>query len=59
MTANDYAVRAIFIRHGESTGNAGLPAHDLATIKLTERGQEQARRGELDRVPLVHRDVAL
>lgn len=36
-------MRAIFIRHGESTGNAGLPCHDLATIALTERGQEQAR----------------
>jgi len=36
-------MRAIFIRHGESTGNAGVPCHDLATISLTERGQEQAR----------------
>jgi phosphohistidine phosphatase SixA len=36
-------VRAIFIRHGESTGNAGVPCHDLATIELTERGHEQAR----------------
>ncbi|MGJ3650040.1 phosphoglycerate mutase family protein (plasmid) [Sphingomonas sp. GlSt437] len=36
-------MRAIFIRHGESTGNAGVPCHDLATIELTERGQEQAR----------------
>ena len=35
-------MRAIFIRHGESTGNAGIPCHDLATIELTERGQEQA-----------------
>src|SRR3546814_15285293 len=23
------AMRAIFIRHGESTGNAGVPCHDL------------------------------
>ena len=36
-------MRAIFIRHGESTGNAGIPCHDLATIELTERGHEQAR----------------
>ena len=36
-------MRAIFIRHGESTGNAGVPCHDLATIELTKRGQEQAR----------------
>ena len=36
-------MKAIFIRHGESTGNAGVPCHDLATIELTELGQEQAR----------------
>src|SRR3546814_4094184 len=36
-------MRAIFIRHGESTGNAGVPCHDLAAIELTERGHEQAR----------------
>src|SRR3546814_20091012 len=36
-------MRAIFIRHGENTGNAGVPCHDLATIALTERGHEQAR----------------
>jgi hypothetical protein len=36
-------MRAIFIRHGRSTGNAGVPCHDLATIELTERGHEQAR----------------
>jgi len=36
-------MRAIFIRHGESTGDAGVPYHDLATIELTERGHEQAR----------------
>lgn len=36
-------MRAIFIRHGESTGNAGVSCHDLATIGLTERGREQAR----------------
>lgn len=36
-------MRAIFIRHGESTGNAGMPCTDLAMIELTKRGQEQAR----------------
>lgn len=36
-------MRAIFIRPGESTGNAGVPCHDLATIALTERDHEQAR----------------
>ena len=36
-------VRAIFIRHGQSTGNAGIPCHDLASLELTELGWEQAR----------------
>src|SRR3546814_12482428 len=36
-------MRAIFIRHGENTGNAGVPCHDLGAIELTELGQEQAR----------------
>jgi probable phosphoglycerate mutase len=31
-------MRVIFIRHGESTGNAGVPCHDLGAIELTERG---------------------
>src|SRR3546814_11455362 len=30
-------MKAIFIRHGESTGNAGMPCHDLATIEATNR----------------------
>lgn len=34
----------IFIRHGESTGNAGLPTDDLTRIALTDKGHEQARR---------------
>ena len=34
---------AIFVRHGQSTGNAGIPCHDLAEIELTELGQQQAR----------------
>ena len=36
-------MRAIFVRHGESTGNAGIPCHDLAKLELTEKGREQAR----------------
>lgn len=36
-------MRAIFVRHGESTGNAGVPCHDLAKLELTEKGREQAR----------------
>ncbi len=35
-------MRAVFIRHGQSTGNAGVPCHDLGAIELTELGQEQA-----------------
>ncbi|MGC5799010.1 histidine phosphatase family protein [Sphingomonas sp. NFX23] len=33
---------AIFVRHGQSTGNAGIPCHDLADIELTELGRQQA-----------------
>lgn len=36
-------MRAVFIRHGQSTGNAGIPCHDLASIELTELGWRQAR----------------
>ena len=36
------AMRATFIRHGQSTGNAGLPSPDLASIALTELGHAQA-----------------
>jgi len=36
-------VRAIFIRHGQSTGNAGIPCHDLSGIELTELGRRQSR----------------
>lgn len=35
--------RAIFIRHGQSTGNAGFPCQDLALLELTEKGRKQAR----------------
>jgi broad specificity phosphatase PhoE len=37
-------ITATFVRHGQSTGNAGFPCHDLAEIELTELGHEQARR---------------
>lgn len=36
-------MRAVFIRHGQSTGNAGIPCTNLATIELTEKGWNQAR----------------
>ncbi len=36
-------MRAIFIRHGQSTGNAGIPCHDLALLELTEQGWQQSR----------------
>ena len=36
-------MHAIFVRHGESTGNAGIPCQDLAGLELTEKGREQAR----------------
>jgi broad specificity phosphatase PhoE len=32
----------VFIRHGQSTGNAGVPSPDLATIELTDLGWQQA-----------------
>ena len=34
--------RVVFIRHGQSTGNAGVPSPDLATIALTDLGWQQA-----------------
>lgn len=36
-------MRVIFVRHGESTANAGQPCFDLAGIELTERGHQQAQ----------------
>jgi broad specificity phosphatase PhoE len=36
-------MRATFIRHGESTGNAGIPCNDLTLLELTEKGWRQAR----------------
>ena len=35
-------MKVIFIRHGESTGNAGVPTNDLSSLQLTERGTSQA-----------------
>jgi broad specificity phosphatase PhoE len=35
--------RVFFIRHGQSTGNAGVPSPDLALIALTDLGWQQAR----------------
>lgn len=35
-------MRAIFLRHGQSTGNAGIPCQDLALLELTELGWRQA-----------------
>ena len=36
-------MRAVFIRHGQSTGNAGNPTHDLSLLQLTEKGRTEAR----------------
>ena len=36
-------MRTVFIRHGQSTGNAGIPAYDLALLELTELGWRQSR----------------
>jgi broad specificity phosphatase PhoE len=36
-------MRAVFIRHGQSTGNIGVPCHDLSMPELTELGWQQAR----------------
>ena len=35
-------MKAIFIRHGQSTGNAGIPCDNLALLELTEKGWHQA-----------------
>lgn len=35
-------MKIVFVRHGESTGNAGMPSNDLARIALTEVGRLQA-----------------
>jgi len=36
-------MKVVFVRHGESTSNAGLPSFDLARIELTELGHIQAQ----------------
>ena len=36
-------MRAVFIRHGQSTANTGAPSDDIALIALTETGHGQAR----------------
>jgi broad specificity phosphatase PhoE len=36
-------IRAIFVRHGQSTANIGLPTENFALVPLTELGHEQAR----------------
>lgn len=35
-------MRVIFVRHGESTGNAGMPSFDLSKLELTSLGRDQA-----------------
>lgn len=35
-------MKVIFVRHGESTGNAGVPAFDLSKLELTAAGHAQA-----------------
>lgn len=37
-------MKVVFVRHGESTGNAGLPSSDLSKIELTAAGHAQAER---------------
>ncbi len=37
-------MRGILIRHGQSTGNLGMPSDDLSRIALTDLGHAQARR---------------
>lgn len=36
-------MKATFIRHGQSTGNAGVPCDDLGLLELTDKGWGQAR----------------
>ena len=35
-------MHVIFVRHGESTGNVGIPSFDLSTMDLTALGRAQA-----------------
>ena len=41
-------MKATFVRHGQSTGNAGIPCNDLALLSLTELGWQQARKVAAD-----------
>ena len=41
-TTEEPDMRAVFVRHGQSTGNVGVPCDDLASIPLTDLGHEQA-----------------
>ncbi len=36
-------MRTVFIRHGQSTGNAGIPSNNLALLELTALGWQQVR----------------
>ena len=36
-------MRVIFVRHGESTGNLGIPSFDLSQMALTALGKTQAQ----------------
>jgi broad specificity phosphatase PhoE len=39
----ELSMQVTFIRHGQSTGNIGIPCDDLSLLELTERGWQQAR----------------
>lgn len=54
-------MKAIFIRHGQSTGNAGIPCHNLLSIELTELGWQQASAvaGAWTEAPPLDRHVAV
>jgi len=36
-------MRAIFIRHPQSTGNVGVPCDDVSLLELTELGWQQSK----------------
>ncbi|MDP9900718.1 histidine phosphatase family protein [Variovorax ginsengisoli] len=38
-----FIVKVFFVRHGESTGNAGIPSFDLSKLELTPLGHAQAK----------------
>ena len=44
-------MRVIFIRHGESTGNAGVPCHDLGAIDVEFTKDELVRLGKASALP--------